>query len=391
MRRSAVDLDHERPVHDRSVGGSGRPGTASGSLGVSRSGMPSPLPARSLLRSTLRALLLPRRLVPVLLIAVPLVTAQVRWSSHPLAGPLGALMCVAFFLLGPVSWRALFEGELTPRTFGAPFGRLVVFGVAGAGTVYTVGSVLPELLGVPTTFMTSDTSLLVSVALFWVGGYGLGRDIDLEASLHRERERTRTLAHEAERAQLLALRSHLDPHFLFNTLNAIAEWCREDGETAERATLELSSMLRSVLDASRRGSWPLQRELDLSRALLDLHRIRDPERLVVRDEIAGLPAIEVPPMIFLPLTENAVKHGPGAGHRGEIVLRASVDADTIVFEVDNPGPFTGPREGGEGLELVRRRLVHAYPGAAELEIAGHEGRTRARVRIPLVSRPEVDA
>ena len=50
----------------------------------------------------------------------------------------------------------------------------------------------------------------------------------------------------AERAQLLALRAHLDPHFLFNTLNAIAEWCRQDGEIAERAVLQLSSMLRAM-------------------------------------------------------------------------------------------------------------------------------------------------
>src|SRR4030095_12586183 len=51
----------------------------------------------------------------------------------------------------------------------------------------------------------------------------------------------------AERAELLALRSPLDPHFLFNTLNAIAEWCREDGEIAERAVMRLSAMLRTVL------------------------------------------------------------------------------------------------------------------------------------------------
>lgn len=351
-----------------------------------------PVPARSLLRSTLVALLQPRRIAPILLVAIPLVIAQVRWSTHPLAGPLGAIMCVAFFLLGPVSWRALFPvDELQVRTFAAPFGRLVVFAVAGAGTVYTVGAVLPGVLGLPVTFMTTDTSLLVSVALFWVGGYGLGRDIDLEASLAAERRRARSLQHEAERAQLLALRTHLDPHFLFNTLNAIAEWCREDGETAERATLELSSMLRSVLEASKRSAWPLRREIELSQALLDLHRIRDPERLVVRAEVDVLPAIEVPPMILLPLTENAVKHGPGAGHRGEVVVRVRESGKNAVFEIDNPGRFTGPRDGGEGLQLVRRRLAHAYGGAARFEITAQGDRTLARVWIPLEGGPEVDA
>src|SRR5690606_14515427 len=203
------------------------------------------------------------------------------------------------------------------------------------------------VLGIPITFMTTDTSLLVSVALFWVGGYGLGRDIDLEASLQIERRRAQTFAHEAERAQLVALRTHLDPPFLFNTLNAIAARCREDGDTAERATPELSNMLRSVLEASRRGAWPLRREIELSRALLDLHRIRDPERLVVRTELEDLPNIEVPPMILLPVTENAVKHGPGAGHRGEVTLALSVVGGEVVFCVENPGRYAGPREGGE--------------------------------------------
>ena len=53
---------------------------------------------------------------------------------------------------------------------------------------------------------------------------------------------------DAESARLLALKNHLDPHFLFNTLNAIAEWCRTDGEVAERAVLQLSSMLRVILE-----------------------------------------------------------------------------------------------------------------------------------------------
>ena len=75
-------------------------------------------------------------------------------------------------------------------------------------------------------------SLLVEVALFWVGGWGLARDIDFEENLRKERARARELLREKEHAELMALKSHLDPHFLFNTLNAIAEWCRADGRVA---------------------------------------------------------------------------------------------------------------------------------------------------------------
>lgn len=353
-----------------------------------------PLPDRSLLRSTLRALLHPRRLVPILILGVVLVVAQDRFSRDPGAAPLGALMCVVFFMVAPVSWRALFPPLLdAPPTFAAPFGRLLVYGLTGAGTVLLVGWVLPQRLGIGPTFMTSDVSLLVSLALFWVGGYGLGRDIDLESSLTLERARVRQLAGEAERAQLLALRSHLDPHFLFNTLNAIAEWCREDGEVAEQATLRLSDMLRTVMEATRQPSWPLRRELELSRTLLDLHRVRDPERFTVQLEgTDDPPKVQVPPMILLPLVENAAKHGPNAGHHGPIELRVRVEGERLRIEVDNPGRFDGERVGGEGLQQVRRRLAHAYRGAASLHVRAHGERTLACIELPLdVDGPHANA
>ena len=349
---------------------------------------------RSLLRSTLRALLVPRWLVPLVLVSGVLVVAQESLSREPGAGWLGALMCLVFVLVAPVSWRALFPPTQPARsTFTAPFGRLLVYGLTGAGTVLLVGWALPQRLGIGPTFMTSDSSLLVSVVLFWVGGYGLGRHIDLESSLAHERSRVRSLAAEAERARLLALRSHLDPHFLFNTLNAIAEWCREDGEVAEQATLRLSEMLRTVLDGTRQPAWPLRRELELARTLLDLHRIRDPERFTVEvDAPAELPAIRVPPMILLPLVENAAKHGPNAGHRGPVALRVRAEGGRLVLEVENPGRFEGERDGGEGLEQVRRRLVHAYDGAASLDVAGLAARTRARIELPLdVEEPHANA
>lgn len=344
---------------------------------------------RSLLRSTLWALLVPRRLVPILLLGAVLVIAQERFSYGPEAVWLGGLMCLVFALVAPVTWRALFPPTLdAPPTFAAPFGRLLVYGITGIGTVLLVGWALPQRLDIGPTFMTSDVSLWVSVALFWVGGYGLGRDIDMEATLAHERARAQRLEAEAERAHLLALRSHLDPHFLFNTLNAIAEWCREDGEVAEQATLRLSEMLRTVLAATRRPAWPLRKELDLARTLLDLHRVRDPERFTIslEGELGGegsLPAIEVPPMILLPLVENAAKHGPNAGHRGPVCLSVTTDDERLVLEVGNPGPLGGERAGGEGLQQVRRRLAHAYGGAASLELRGEGERTRARIEIPL--------
>lgn len=332
---------------------------------------------RGIVRDTLQALVLPRRLVPILLVCAPLVAAQGSFSRDPLAVPLAVLTCVAFVFLGPLSWRVLLADDRTP---GQDAVRLLLYAGVGAGVVLTLGLVVPKLFGMGATFLTTRASLAVSGALFLAGGWGLGRDIGLEASLAKERARAAALAREAEQAQLLALRAHLDPHFLFNTLNAIAEWCQEDGEIAERAVLQLSSILRTLLAGARVPSWPLETELALASDLFSLHRMRHPFELQIDipDDLRG---VEVPPLILLPLAENACKHGPGAGHRGP--LRLTVErGERLRICVENPGAFAGLRPGGEGIAMVERRLAVAYGAGAALRIAAAGGRTVALLELP---------
>jgi LytS/YehU family sensor histidine kinase len=231
--------------------------------------------------------------------------------------------------------------------------------------------------------MTNEPSLAVCLALFWVGGWGLARDIDLELHLRRARARAEALAREADHAQLFALKSHLDPHFLFNTLNAIAEWCRQDGAVAERAILQLSSMLRTMMTGISRTTWPLEREIELADALLALHAIRDPSLFTVDRRVPDpIPAIEVPPMMLLPLVENAMKHGPLARNRGTVVFRVMSSDGGIAIEISNPGKYAGPREGGSGLPIVQKRLALAYGDAARFVIEADGERTRAAIELP---------
>ncbi len=342
---------------------------------------PGSMPEASLVRPTVRALLEPKRLVPILLVCSPMVAAQGRYSQDPLAVPLGVLMCALFVFLAPLSWRVLFPEPLPVRQ---GLVRLLLYAGLGAGVVLTTGVVVPELLGMGHTFLTTRYTLLVAGALFLVGGWGLGRDIVLEETLARERVKAVALARAAESAQLLALRSHLDPHFLFNTLNAIAEWCREAGEVAERAVLQLSAMLRAVLAGVKAPTWPLSRELELVETLFALHLLRDPQRFTFRVEVAdSLRELPVPPLLLLPLAENAMKHGPSAGHAGEVRLWAEERGSSVQLHLENPGPYRGPREGSDGLPTLRRRLEVAYGGHAGLTLGEREGRTHATLVLPL--------
>jgi len=341
-----------------------------------------PLPASSIVRSTLFALLEPRRMVPILFVCLPLGMLQWRLSRDPYAPLLGAAMCVSFVLVAPLSWRVLFP-EGIEWSHGAV--RLLLYATIGVGVVLFIGMVVPDVVGMRPTLMTLHSSLVVCVTLFLVGGWGLGRDIGFEATVVRERLRAAVFEREAEHAQLLALRSHLDPHFLFNTLNAIAEWCREDGEVAERAVLQLAGILRAVLPGVKSPSWPLATEVQLVRDLFALHLLRDPTLFTLTWELPSpVPDVRVPPMILLPLVENAIKHGPASGHRGEVrfAIAASSHGERLVVTVENPGAYAGPRAGSDGLPTVERRLELAYGDEATLRIARAGDRTRVDMELP---------
>lgn len=338
-------------------------------------------PRDRLLAETLRSLAAPRRAVPLALVAASL------WSAEWLAnGSLPAIfvdtvLLVLFCALAPALWRWLFARPLPSLAHHlAAWG---LYAVAAAAVVVGVGRLLPPLVGLQWTYVSEPHSLGVLTAMFLVGGWGLGRDIELEASAERERARADKLAVDAEHAQILALRAQLDPHFLFNTLNAIAEWCREDPIVAERATLDLAALLRAVFDALQAPGWALSRELALLERLAALYAARDAGRYRFRFEVEPAAAArDIPALVLLPLFENAIKHGPSAGHEGEVVMRVREEGGDAVVSIENPGPFGGPRDGGRGLASVGRRLALAYGEDTRATFASTDATTRVTVRLP---------
>jgi len=340
-----------------------------------------PVSHRTVVRQTLRALLEPRRAGPILLVGVALVIGDAVYSGSYRAGAVASMMALTTAAAAPCGWRLWLEA---PASRADRIWGLIAYVGLGAGVLLVTGVALSRVLGVPDQFLTRPISLLICFTLFLVGGWGVGHNISLEGHVVRERARADALAREAESAQLLALRSNLDPHFLFNTLNAIAEWCRLDGPAAETALLELSAMLRTVFDGVREPTWPLERELELARSLFDLHHLRDPARFELSWDVPSpAPDVQVPPLLLLPLAENAMTHGPGAGHRGEVRFSlTSAPGGGIALELSNPGAFRGPRPGGSGLSTLQRRLELAYGGAAKLAVTDDGGRTRVRLELP---------
>jgi LytS/YehU family sensor histidine kinase len=337
-----------------------------------------------LLEHTLKALVGQRRMLPIIVVCVPLVMLEFRFSGFRGAS-MAVSTLVGFLLMGPVSYRALFPEHVSTHRLA----RVVAFAVVDLLYVALIGRVLPPLLQAENALFAESLSLYTAAPLFWAGSWALGRDIESEASLHAAHARNAELVREAERAQLLALRAHLDPHFLFNTLNAIAEWCRDDPAVAERATLQLSSMLRTILSGVKASAWPLREELELVRQLLELHKTRDPQRIVfeIHVEIAAEP-VSVPPMMVLSLVENAIKHGPAAGHVGTIEITAQLRAERLQVRIRNPGVYRGRREGGEGLATVEKRLALAYDGRASMLISSDDATTTVALDLPIAPNGE---
>ena len=197
-------------------------------------------------------------------------------------------------------------------------------------------------------------------------------------------------------AELRRLRAQLNPHFLFNTLNAIAELGYGDPAAADRAITQLSGLLRKSLDENHNPEISLKAELDFLEDYLSLQRMltRDTLDIVLEVDPAVLHA-RVPTMVLQPLVENALIHGAGPGARGRVTVTAGRSGSDLQIEVrdEGQGVVTQPRDIGRpgiGLANTQARLAHLYGQAAGLVLENAAGRGAiARVTLPFRSSPQV--
>ena len=207
--------------------------------------------------------------------------------------------------------------------------------------------------------------------------------------LSRERElRAARLQTELARAQVESLKMQIHPHFLFNTLNAIAGLMREDVESADTMLAQLSELLRGTLQTEGVQEVPLSEELRILRAYLAIQQTRFGDRLRIDIDVPdGCLQSVVPTLILQPLVENAIRHGfsatPGPGC---IAVRVSSGPGRLRIDVtdEGPGPPQPLREG-YGLRNTRSRLHALYGEAATLSVDPAQPRG-ARARLDLPSR-----
>ncbi len=206
-------------------------------------------------------------------------------------------------------------------------------------------------------------------------------------ALDRERGRARAAEQQAHEARLRALQSQLEPHFLFNSLNAVSTLVAERrNEEAQQMISRLADFLRRTLDAASTPEVSVAAEVELARQYVDIQTVRFGDRLRVRFDVdPEATEAAVPVLILQPIIENAVVHGALSRERGgtiDVLIRR--EGGRLLMRVTDDGSGRMPGRGnGYGLANTTSRLAELYGDEHELTLAARPGGgTSAEIRIP---------
>jgi len=354
------------------------------------------------------------RLIPFLgsFLAVALLFAVQQWLNARLWYPkthLNPAMIIGawevqYFLWGLICWALWHWHGDKLRSAGWRY-LLFVLGpfsiVMGIGVEMVLVGFFPQLTnarGHLTFWQRLDFSLgeefLENTAIFWAA-YAIVRGMEHYRE-SRQRERAMSeLAVELSEARMMALRMQINPHFLFNTMNAISSLMYVDVEAADKMMEQLSNMLRVSLARGSKQMITLREEMEFIEMYLALQDVRSSGR--VQQEINIHPQLHdayVPAMLLQPLVENAYVHGLSRQGEGSIEITASPVRDMLEICVRNTGEGllaagqNGTEGAGIGLSNIRSRLRLHFADHGHLQIQEiDKGMVEVRVRFPLSFAP----
>ena len=307
--------------------------------------------------------------------------------SPRLAARLGVLAVAPNVAAFYLSYLVLFPRFLARRRIAGLLaaGTATSLGCAALGTLGTCLASAPgqgictsgaELAGVM-AWLAPVAAAHALVALGMRGFTGWYGDLRVKEELARR-------THEVESA---LVRSTLDPHFLFNTLNNLDVLIERDPAAASAYLNKLCDLMRFVLYEARAETIPLAAELAYIETYLDLERIRSANPRHVACAVSGDPGgLRIAPMVFIPFLENAFKHAASSRTGTDIEVEVRIEGRRVRFRCANrhrgaAGPASEP--GGLGNPLMARRLELLYPGRHTLEVADDGGTWTVRLTVDL--------
>jgi len=261
--------------------------------------------------------------------------------------------------------------------------------IAGSAWAALCALLAPQAQLVTMSRPLTATMFGVGMLLYGMAGaaHYLVMEFERARLLERRELEARLLAQDAE---LRMLRTQIDPHFLFNSLNSISALTAIDGGAARAMTLQLADFFRHTLGLEAHRKVMLADEVELVRRFLAIEAVRFGPRLRFEEHIgADAARCLLPPMILQPLVENAVKHGIGQLLEGGVVrLWAGQLGSQLHVKIDNDvdleaAAMSASNANGVGLTNVRQRLATAYGNQASAHWTHEPGRFRVALVLPL--------
>jgi len=258
--------------------------------------------------------------------------------------------------------------------------RLALFAVIGRG-VYDYG-VLPVRYAMELPLQLIAFTVMVTILSF----------NEMRRQSRERLARLEALERELAQAQLATLQLQLQPHFLFNALNAISALVHEDPKAADRMLGRLAEFLRRVLASDKSIEVPVRDEIDLVRLYLDVMKARFEDRLNCQVSCAeGTEDALVPQLILQPLVENAIRHGvdPSTGRVNVSVeiSRTSQDLELRVLDSGSGAASSNGSGFGVGLRNAGARLERLYGSSANLSLENGPQSTLVRITMPFHTQP----
>ncbi len=246
---------------------------------------------------------------------------------------------------------------------------IVLFNLANSAAVEWLSLFNPKIkVSVELRFLSNlifDSPMI----LVWISVYYIWHYVELGSKAEIQKVRLESLVKELE---LKTIKSHINPHFIFNALNSIRALVDENPERARTAITELSNILRSSMQAEKMETVPFERELNIVKDYLALEHIRFEDRLQIEYDIDEDTLDQpVPPMMLQTLVENAIKHGIGKQKNGGLVkVISDYRDDHHELIVQNSGQMNGNNgdSDGFGINSTRNRLKLLFGGKASFDI-----------------------
>ena len=244
--------------------------------------------------------------------------------------------------------------------------RFWLFGLVNAMLIMACNShiIYNNINSLPDVYRAGYSSLLIISLL--VNLMAIGIALSIRYVMRQSEKKQKKVE-----AELAWLKNQINPHFLFNTLNNISSLAQIDGDETQEAIMQLSDLLRYAMYETNKPKVPLEGEVEFMRNYIELMKLRCNEMTEIRSEfIVHNSKIEIAPLLFISLIENAFKHGMNSNAPATIDISMVQTDSMLVFTCDNtnnPKPSKDRSGSGIGLENTRRRLNLIYPNHYQWE------------------------